>query len=543
MRDTLFERYQGLQAYVGWTEDDARRLASAGPVLAAFFTDVVEDFYAEIDRHEETRHVLTGGASQQERLKRSLLGWLHELFGGRYDVAYVERRWRVGHRHFEIGLDQAFTNAAASRLKRRLAETVDRVFPGDSAAGRAIKVSLELIIDLDLAIIQDAYQTEFVRLREETERAARLAETQQIQEALAISEQALRAVLQAAPCMIVILNREGTIRYFSPYAEELTGYAAEELLGADYFSHFITSAELAAAIRAELAQTLAGTPTVGFTNPIRGRDGVQRWMVWNTQRIADYQQEPAVLAVGQDITALRQAQNRVVQNERLAAIGEMMAGLAHESRNALQRSQACLEMLALEITDRPQALRLVDRIQNAQDSLHQLYEEVRDYAAPIRLELGEHNLRRIMEDTWDNLLVERQGRIASLVFESSPGIPKARVDARAIEQVFRNILENALTASADPVEIRVRTSETAFDSRASLAVSIGDNGPGLDAETRTRIFEPFFTTKTKGTGLGMAIAKRLVEAHGGSISLDASAARGAEIVVIVPRDGPLEARS
>ena len=81
---------------------------------------VSADFYDEIDRHPETRRVLTGDQVQKSRLKQSLLGWLAELFQGAYDAAYVERRWRVGHRHVEIGLDQVFTNAALSRTTLRV---------------------------------------------------------------------------------------------------------------------------------------------------------------------------------------------------------------------------------------------------------------------------------------------------------------------------------------------------------------------------------------------------------------------------------------
>ena len=87
-----------------------------------------------------------------------------------------------------------------------------------------------------------------------------------------------------------------------------------------------------------------------------------------------------------DVTELKKAQELALRSERLAAIGQMMTGLAHESGNALARSQSCLEMLAWEVEDRPEALELIDRIQKAQDHLQQLYEEVRSYAAPLRLE-------------------------------------------------------------------------------------------------------------------------------------------------------------
>ena len=237
---------------------------------------------------------------------------------------------------------------------------------------------------------------------------------------------------------------------------------------------------------------------------------------------------------------LRQAQDKLLQSERLAAIGQMMTGLAHESRNALQRSQACLEMLALEVQDRPAAMDFVARIQKAQDYLHQLYEEVRDYAAPIRLRYENHNLRKLLEQTWAHLSAQCNGRDARLEFDDRDEWCSCRVDGFGIEQVFRNILENSLSACPDPVRISARIQNCRLSEVPAIQVALADNGPGLTAEVQMRIFEPFFTTRTKGTGLGMAISRRIVEAHGGRIAIGnwdrPSRNAGAEIIVILPHD-------
>ncbi|MGE5193938.1 MAG: response regulator, partial [Deltaproteobacteria bacterium] len=345
-------------------------------------------------------------------------------------------------------------------------------------------------------------------------RLARIAENRRDKEALKKSEAALEVVLASAPCMIVILDTGGKIRYFSPYAEQLTGYSAKDVLGQNYLSLFIADGALQQSIQKQLQHNLEGTPTLGYENPILCRNGTSRSMVWNARLLSDYLGEPGVLAVGQDITTLKQAQEQVLQSERLAAIGQMMAGLAHESRNALQRSQACLEMLGMEVHDRPPALDLVARIQKAQDHLHLLYEEVRDYAAPIRLRCDDHDLRAVLDDTWENLTAQRAGRDARLEYPDGEGRMTCRVDRFAIEQVFRNVLENSLSACDDPVRIAARFRAARLGDRPAIEVSLADNGPGLAMEARARIFEPFFTTKTRGTGLGMAISRRIVEAHG-----------------------------
>ena len=223
--------------------------------------------------------------------------------------------------------------------------------------------------------------------------------------------------------------------------------------------------------------------------------------------------------MGHDITELKAAQDRALQSERMAAIGQMCAGLAHESRNALQRSQACLEMLALRLEDRPQALNLIVRIQQAQDDLHRLYEDVREYAAPIKLVIRECDLGEIWRRAWSHLEPLRRGREATLREPSNGLSLVCQADAFRLEQVFRNILDNALAACAERPDIQITGSAAWLDEREAIRIAVRDNGPGLSPEQRDKIFESFYTTKTRGTGLGMAIVKRIVEAHGGQVGL------------------------
>jgi signal transduction histidine kinase len=230
----------------------------------------------------------------------------------------------------------------------------------------------------------------------------------------------------------------------------------------------------------------------------------------------------------------KRAEEKVRQAERLAAIGEMVTGLAHESRNALQRAEACLELLALRVKDRPELLPLVHDIQKAQDHLHYLYEEVRGYAAPINLKRQRTDLGVLLGETWEDL-ASRNGRQAQLEQQSAGVDLACEADPMALGQVFRNVLENALSAGADPVEIRAAWSATELEGQPALRMCLVDNGPGMSAEVRAKVFEPFFTTKTQGTGLGMAIARRIVEAHGGRIGLGPPRERGAEIVLTLPR--------
>jgi signal transduction histidine kinase len=195
-------------------------------------------------------------------------------------------------------------------------------------------------------------------------------------------------------------------------------------------------------------------------------------------------------------------------------------------------------MLAMEVEDRPEAVRLIGRLQKAQDDLSALYEDVRGYAAPIQLERHACDLAEIWRAAWTHLEHLRQGRAATLHEEGDRPDRQCAVDPFRLEQVFRNILENSLAACRDPVAIAIRCTHAEIDGQPALRVAVRDRGPGLGPEQKRRLFEPFYTTKTKGTGLGMAIARRIVEAHGGVITVGEDGRPGTEIILMLPRGHP-----
>jgi hypothetical protein len=229
------------------------------------------------------------------------------------------------------------------------------------------------------------------------------------------------------------------------------------------------------------------------------------------------------------------AQRRLLQAERLAAIGEAMAGLAHESRNTLQRSKGGLDLLARRVADRPEALELLTEVEQAQDHLHALYEEVRGYAAPLTLQRQEVDLRDLVHKAWGHL-ASRQSGCAELTIASSDVDWRCAVDPEAFVRVLRNVLENALDAGT-PARIDIEASDARIGGRAAVRLSIRDHGSGMAPQARALLFEPFFTTKVRGTGLGLAICKRIVEAHGGLIALGEAAGPGTELVITLPRRG------
>ncbi len=174
--EARIHRYRELQAYVGWTEEDVERVVALAPMIESHLPALIDDFYDAIVRHPNASKVLTGGQDQIDRLKGTLIQWVRDLFTGKYDSDYVERRWRVGWRHVEIGLDQVYTNVALSRLRTGLGRVLQRDWQRSPDSLMEAIHSLDKLLDLDLAIIEDAYQTEFVARLQRGERLATLGQ-------------------------------------------------------------------------------------------------------------------------------------------------------------------------------------------------------------------------------------------------------------------------------------------------------------------------------------------------------------------------------
>jgi signal transduction histidine kinase len=176
MRQQRYLRYQELQAYVGWSDADAQRVQAVADLLDSAWPPLIDDFYAEIERHPLARRVITGGTAQIERLKGTLIRWVRELLAGPYDADYVARRWQVGWRHVEIGLDQLYTNVALSRLRTGLTRALRERWSAATEDLLDTIQSLNKLLDLDLAIIEDAYQSEHLARQQRSERLAAIGQ-------------------------------------------------------------------------------------------------------------------------------------------------------------------------------------------------------------------------------------------------------------------------------------------------------------------------------------------------------------------------------
>ena len=175
-----YEKFAELQQYVDWSDDDAATVRGVSELLLPHVGALVDDFYAKIDRHPRAAAVITGGEPQVARLKKTLRAWIERLLTGPYDVAYAEARYQAGRRHVLIGLDQVYTNAAMARLRSGFVAYLGEALREDPEALTQAVLSLNKLLDLDLALIEDAYQTEFLARQQSLGR-----ENQQLRGALA----------------------------------------------------------------------------------------------------------------------------------------------------------------------------------------------------------------------------------------------------------------------------------------------------------------------------------------------------------------------
>ncbi len=249
----------------------------------------------------------------------------------------------------------------------------------------------------------------------------------------------------------------------------------------------------------------------------------------NREQMVRYQNLAGELALAND--HLKAAQTEVLRSERLAALGQLTAGLAHELRNPLGTIKTSAEMLARKLPpDDPIAKELSGYISSEVDRTNELVKRFLDFAKPFRLHVELSDLGEVIDRAAQQVAARAEARGCKIIRNDSPDVHELPIDAQWICQLVSNLLANAIDASPPGSVVTVLTRPA----EGGAEIAVIDRGAGIAQENVGSIFNPFFTTKSEGTGLGLAIVSKIVDEHRGRIFVESELGVGTSFRVWLP---------
>jgi PAS domain S-box-containing protein len=345
-------------------------------------------------------------------------------------------------------------------------------------------------------------------------------------------------ILSSLVSGLVTLDLDGRVVTMNPAAEALTGCAASALRGRAATDAFQQLPEL----RDLLLETLrsrVGVGPVSFmlarsdgrsvpvelaTTPLRGGEG----------------QALGVVAVLRDLTSFRQLEEQLRRSDRLAALGTLAAGLAHEIKNPLTAIMTFSRHIARRFNDERFRQRFQSVVPRELERLNAIVDGLLRLARPARLVLAPVHLAPLLEQALDLYAPQIEARGIRVRREWPVGIPPVPGDAEHLYQAFLNLVANAIDAMEEGGTLTVELGWPRFGEssagvpRDRLVVEIADTGSGIKPEESPNVFNPFFTTKSGGTGLGLAIAHKIIEDHGGTVTFRSAPGQGTVFTVGLP---------
>jgi len=244
-----------------------------------------------------------------------------------------------------------------------------------------------------------------------------------------------------------------------------------------------------------------------------------------------------------DLTKVEQIEERERLRDRLAALGEMAAAIAHEVKNPLASIEVMAGVLKRQLAEQPEALETLDDIIKEAKMANSIVVEVLEFVRPINLQVERMSLDDVLKDSITLAEGKMRRGAVSIDMQTGQAVPELLADPHQLRQLFSNLLANAFEALGGEGHVQIRAALVPEDQTPAaiddeeppkVTVEVRDTGPGISAEDLERIFSPFFTTKPQGTGLGLAIVRKVVDAHDGRIDAVSAPGRGATFRVTLP---------
>jgi PAS domain S-box-containing protein len=339
-------------------------------------------------------------------------------------------------------------------------------------------------------------------------------------------------IVQDAGEAIISLDNEGLIRSWNRAAERIYGYRADEIVG----RHFGMLVPPEQKDSHEPERIESEVREKGFirnyeTKRLR-KDGSDILVRVTRSVLRDSEGKPVgTSAIVSDITAESAMEARLIQAEKLAAIGQAAASTAHEVRNALAGIWGTIQILERSPAWRELPPDVGTEVNLQIARIGHIIDDLLAYARPSRLARQDTDLHEVLERAIASAAASPDAADRLAVRHYCSGPLQAEIDPLQLEQAFQNLILNAYQAMAPHGILHVETSRDGD----AVRVRFRDSGAGMSKEMVSRALEPFFTTKARGTGLGLAIVKTIVEAHRGTIDLDSSPQMGTTVTVTVPR--------
>jgi two-component system sensor histidine kinase PilS (NtrC family) len=329
---------------------------------------------------------------------------------------------------------------------------------------------------------------------------------------------------------VLTVDGHGTVAYLNPAAEQVLGLRTLECRGRSIEECL---PERLHPLRDLIARTLRDrAPRARAELMMKTSSGRGLPLGISTNVLVHEGATTGVVSVFQDLTEVREMERRARRNETLAELGALAARIAHELRNGLNPISGSVECLQRELRLEGENAVLMDLIVRECSRLNRFVSDLLNYSRERDLVVEPLDLEEQLEEVCE--VVARDPRCAGGVrvrYERQGAAGNVAVDREQIRQVWLNLAVNALEAMRSGGELTIRWRE---GEQGMLVVEFVDQGPGIAAEDLPRVGQPFYTTKQGGTGLGVAIAQRIVERHGGSLTLESEIGRGTTARVALP---------